>query len=76
MVITKDNYRSLKDQVEGHRLAELTLNETYVALCYLTHRMQDEPVNDQWFTREQVSIVRARQRELFASKGIYVLTAR
>lgn len=76
MIITKENYKSLKFQVEGHRLDQLTLSETYTALCYLTHRAQDESGNDQVFTRMQVKMVRDRQRALLADKGIYVLTAR
>jgi hypothetical protein len=73
MTINKDNYKSLKSQVEGHRLDQLELNATYTALCYLTHRIQDEPVNDQWVTRSQIAMVRDRQRKLLADKGIYVL---
>lgn len=73
MTITKDNYKSLKDQVEGKRLDTLELNETYPALCYLTHRVQDEPTADQWWTRDQIRMVRERQRKLLAERGIYVL---
>ena len=73
MVVTKENYKDLKDQVEGHKLADLSLNQTYTALCYLTHRIQDEPEASKWWTRDQIRIVRERQRALLASKGIYVL---
>lgn len=76
MVINKDNYKQLKLQVEGRKLDELTLNETYLALCYLSHRLQDEIEADKWWTRHQLQIVRNRQRALLADKGIYVLTAR
>jgi len=76
MTITKENYKSLKNQVEGRPLDQLSLNETYTALCYLTHRIQDEPANSQWWTRMQIKIVRDRQRSLLAERGIYVLTAR
>lgn len=75
MIITKENYKSLKNQVEGHRLDQLNLNECYTALAYLTHRAQDESAGDQWFTLLQVKMVRDRQRKLLAEKGIYVLTA-
>jgi hypothetical protein len=73
MIITKENYKELKNQVEGHKLETLSLNECYAALCYLTHRVQDEVVSDQWWTKHQIGIVRNRQRELLSAKGIYVL---
>lgn len=73
MTITKDNYKDLKPQVEGKRLDELELDETYTALCYLTHRVKDEPIKDQWWTMNQIRMVRTRQRELLAERGIYVL---
>lgn len=73
MTVTKDNYKSLKSQVEGKRLDALELSETYPALCYLTHRVQDEPETDQWWTRDQIRTVRERQRKLLAERGIYVL---
>lgn len=76
MTITKANYKELKNQVEGKRLDQLTLTETYPALCYLTHRVQDEPVADRWWTQDQIRMVRNRQRSLLAERGIYVLTAR
>lgn len=73
MTITKSNYKTLKPQVEGKRLDQLELSETYTALCYLTHRVQDEPEKDQWWTMSQIRMVRKRQRELLAMHGIYVL---
>jgi hypothetical protein len=74
MTVTKLNYKTLKPQVEGKRLDQLELSETYTALCYLTHRIQDEPEKDRWWTMDQIRMVRNRQRELLAAKGIYVLT--
>ncbi len=77
MTITKENYKSLKDRVEGHRLEELALTDTYTALCYLTHRQADERdqgnVEASEWTRIQVNIVKERQRALLAERGIYVL---
>jgi len=72
MVITKENYKQLKDQVEGKYLDKLSLNETYTALCYLTHRLRDEH-SDKWWTAAQINIVKKRQKELLTKHGIYVL---
>lgn len=76
MTITKQNYKSLKEQVEGKAFYTMNLNETYTALCYLSHRRSDEPETDQWWTTHQIGIVRERQRKLLAEQGIYVLTNR
>jgi len=73
MVITQDNYKQLKPQIEGKRLDQLALNETYTALCYLTHRLRDEH-NDKWWTIAQIDIVKKRQKQLLAEHDIYVLT--
>ncbi len=77
MVVTLQNYKDLKNQVEGRPLNKLELAETYPALCYLTHRALDEQnagkIESARWTRVQVNIVRERQRALLASKGIYVL---
>lgn len=73
MVITKENYKSLKASVEGKRLDQLELAETYPALCYLTHRRADETGYDRDITALQIYTVRKRQSELLAAKGIYVL---
>lgn len=77
MVVTKDNYKTLKNTVEGRPLHTLTLADTYPALCYLTHRRADEIAQGNaqgavW-TGMQVKIVQDRQRVLQASKGIFVL---
>lgn len=76
MVITKENYKSLKPQVEGKQLDALSLDETYTALCYLTHRRLDETGYDRDWTSIQIHTVKTRQRKLLAERGIYVLTAR
>jgi len=75
MIITKDNYKSLKDQVEGKQLDALSLNETYTALCYLTHRRFEEQGYARDWTAIQIYTVKQRQRKLLAERGIYVLTA-
>lgn len=75
MIVTKDNYKTLKDQVEGHRLDLLDLNQTYVALCYLTHRRAEEQGTARDWTSIQIYTVKQRQRKLLAERGIYVLTA-
>lgn len=75
MIVTLSNYKTLKNEVEGKDLNTLTLNETYTALCYLTHRMIEEKNEDVWWTKMQVNMVRRRQRQLLADQGIYVLTA-
>jgi hypothetical protein len=54
MVITKENYKSLKPQVEGKQLDALSLDETYTALCYLTHRRLDETGYDRDWTNRSL----------------------
>lgn len=76
MIITKDNYKELKFRVEGKQLDALSLNETYVALCYLSHRREEEVGMAKDWTSIQLNTVKTRQRKLLAERGIYVLTAR